>query len=366
MEMTTNLKKTALNEMMKSAGGKMVDFYGWQLPVQFAGILAEHKSIREHCGIFDVSHMGNVFIKGKDAHKFVQTVNSNNIKAEPGKGVYSHVLNEKGGAVDDVIVFCINENEFYLVVNATTTEKDFNWFKENSKGFDVEITNKSADYQMIALQGPKAPKLMDELCPDAGNLARFGILQAKLAGFDTIITRTGYTGEDGFEIAADAKAIIEIYNLLMQKGEKYNIAPCGLGARDTLRLEAGYLLYGQDTDDNHTPYEAGYGWVVKLKKETDFIGKSALIKQKEEGIKTRLTGFKLLERGVPRNGCEIHQNGKCIGALTSATYSPVVKAGIGVGYVPVSVKEGDEVEILIHSRPVKAQVVKTPFYQNKV
>ncbi|HUT85460.1 MAG TPA: glycine cleavage system aminomethyltransferase GcvT [Elusimicrobiales bacterium] len=366
METATTPKKTALNQLMKDLNGKMVDFHGWELPIQFGGIISEHKAVRNSCGLFDVSHMGNIFVEGKDAHKFVQTINSNDVKPIKGRGVYSHVLNEHGGAVDDVIAFCINEHKFYLVVNATTTQKDYKWFTDKGKNFDVTITNKSDYYQMIALQGPKSAPLMEEICPDAVKLARFHLLETKINDFDVIITRTGYTGEDGFEIAASAEAITVIFKTLLEKGKKFDIIPCGLGARDTLRLEAGYLLYGQDTDDNHTPYEAGYGWVVKLKKDVDFVGKPALLKQKEDGIKIKLTGFELIDKGVARNGCEICKDAVKIGTLTSATFSPSLGKSIGVGYVPSDLKEDETVEIMVHSRSFKAKATKVPFYKNKV
>jgi aminomethyltransferase len=363
---TINLKKTALNRIMADLGGKMVNFYGWYLPLQFGGILSEHKSVRNTCGIFDVSHMGNIFIEGRDAYKFVQSVNSNDVKPIEGRGVYSHMPNDRGGIVDDVIAFCVNRHRFYMVVNAATIQKDFDWLDKNSKAFDVKITNASGDYQMIALQGPKSPALMREFCPNALKLARFHLIETKLFDLDCVVTRTGYTGEDGFEIAGPAKAIVAVFKALMEKGEKYGITPCGLGARDTLRLEAGYLLYGQDIDETRTPYEAGYGWVVKLNKEIDFIGKSALIKQKEHGTQTRLTGFILTERAIARSGCEINKDDKIIGQLTSATFSPTLGKSIGMGYVPCDLKEGEEVTLTVHSRQFKAMVSKIPFYKNRV
>lgn len=363
---SSDLKKTALNRVMLELGGKMTSFFGWELPTHFGGILNEHKSVRNSCGVFDVSHMGNIFVEGRDAYKLVQMLNSNDVKPIEGRGVYSHLTNEQGGVIDDVIAFCINAHKFYIVVNCATTSKDYEWFCRNAKGLNVKITNASEDYQMIALQGPKSLALIEEICLDALKLARFHLLETKLAGSDCIITRTGYTGEDGFEIAGSPKAIIEIFALLMDKGKKYGIAPCGLGARDTLRLEAGYLLYGQDIDETHTPYEAGYGWVVKLNKDIDFIGKSALIKQKERGLETRLTGFVLTERAIARSGYEINKGGKVLGRFTSATFSPTLKKSIGVGYVPANISEGDEVTVTVHLRQFKAVVSTVPFYENRV
>lgn len=359
-------RKTPLHDTMVAQGGKIVDFHGWALPVQFSGILQEHKAVRTACGIFDVSHMGQVFVTGKDAFRFLQHVNANNIKDIPGKGVYSHVLNERAGLVDDIIAFCLAPEKFYVVVNAATTQKDADWFVSHSKGFDVKIENASDRYGMIALQGPKSLGLMEKLCPKALELGRFCILETKIFGVDAFITRTGYTGEDGFEVATSNENIIKVWNYFIENGKDAGIVPCGLGARDTLRLEAGYLLYGQDVDDDHTTYEANYGWVVKLKKE-EFIGKEILVKQKAEGIKRKLTGFVMVQPGVPRNGCAIYRGGVKIGELVSATFSPNMGKGIGVGYVtPADLPVGEPVEIEIHSRRVGAKVAKVPFYENKV
>ncbi|MCX5783180.1 MAG: glycine cleavage system aminomethyltransferase GcvT, partial [Elusimicrobia bacterium] len=252
MSATQTIRKTPLYDSMVKAGGKIVDFHGWALPIQFAGILQEHKAVRTACGIFDVSHMGQVFVTGPDAHKLLQLVNANDIKDIPSKGEYSHVLNPKGGLVDDVIPFCLSKERFLVVVNATTSVKDFEWVKSQSKGLNVKVENASDRYGMIALQGPTSLDMMNVLCPDALKLPRFCILETKLFGQPAFITRTGYTGEDGFEVMAEGKNIIPVWDFFIKKGA----VPCGLGSRDTLRLEAGYLLYGQDVDDDHTTYEA--------------------------------------------------------------------------------------------------------------
>jgi glycine cleavage system T protein (aminomethyltransferase) len=363
MTNTQTLKQTPLYNAMLALGGKMVNFHGWQLPVQFKGIMDEHKAVRSACGIFDVSHMGQVFVNGKDAYKFVSYINSNNIKNVVGAGVYSHVLNEKGGIVDDVIAFCLSQERFLVIVNSATTEKDFAWFQKNSKGFDVKLENKSENYGMFALQGPKSLDVMKEICLKALELPRFGILETSILGEDVFVSRTGYTGEDGFEVIADKSVIEKIWNAFV-KNPNHTVTPCGLGARDTLRLEAGYLLYGQDANDDTTSYQAGYGWVVKMKKE-NFIGKAALL-EKGKIHKTQLKGIKLLERGVPRPDLKVIKDGQEIGHLTSATFSPTFSCGIAMGYVPTELKEGDEVFVRIHNKDVKAQICKTPFYQNKV
>lgn len=363
---STTLMRTPLFDALVKVGGRMVDFHGWEMPVQFSGIIAEHKAVRNACGVFDVSHMGQVFVTGPEAYAFVQYVNCNNIKNEPGHGVYSHVLLDNGGIIDDAISFCITPEKFLIVVNAATLTKDFAWFTKQARSFEVTLENASDRFGMLAVQGPKAPALVGEFFPEALSLPRFGIMEAQYQGEYTVITRTGYTGEDGFEIATSPTAINAFFAELMKRGEPYGLLPCGLGSRDTLRLEAGYLLYGSDADEDHTPYETGYGWVFKAKKG-DFIGREAVLKRKEAGLREKLTGFKMIGRGVPRHGCEIFKDGKKIGALNSATFSPNMNAGIGVGYVTeVNLVPGDKVEIEIHGAKVPAEVVKTPFYDNKV
>ena len=355
------LKRTPLYEQMVKQGGKMVDFHGWELPVQFGGIIEEHKAVRTGCGMFDVSHMGQILVDGPQAHAFLQHVNANDIKEIAGRGVYSHVLNENGGLIDDVIAFCRDKDRFLVVVNSATTDKDFAWFKKQSAGFDVKLDNISDEYAMLAVQGPKAIEVLATIFPGIKDVARFGIMETEWRDRHVFVTRTGYTGEDGAEVMLHPAVSGALWDELLAKGVK----PCGLGSRDVLRLEAGYLLYGQDVDDEHTSYEASYGWVVKLKKG-DFIGKPRLEAQKLAGIKRKLTGFVLAQGGVPRPGCDIYRNGEKIGQLTSATFSPCVGKGIGVGYVPTDLKEGDPVELEIHARKVPAKVSRVPFYDNKV
>ncbi|MBI4655868.1 MAG: glycine cleavage system protein T [Elusimicrobia bacterium] len=334
MDNTQTLKKTALNGTLKKLGGKMVDFFGWELPIQFEGIIKEHTAVRNSAGIFDVSHMGQIFIRGANAFKLLQKTNSNDLKkAIIGKGVYSHLLNEKAGVVDDVIAM------------------------------NLDVQNKSPEYSMLALQGPKAPDMMKVFAPEAEKLPRFGIIEKKLFNADSFINRTGYTGEDGFEITAPHGAINAIWENLMEIAKDIPLTPCGLGARDTLRLEAGYLLYGQDIDDNHTTLEANYGWAVCFDKG-EFIGRNALLKQKQNGIERRLTGIALAGPGVPRRGCKVFKDGRQIGELASATYSPTLKRGIGTGYLSEpKLKPGEELEVEIHSKMLKAAVHQVPFYK---
>ncbi len=357
-------KRTPLYDVCAASGGKMVDFHGWELAMQFGGILSEHKAVRDACGIFDVSHMGQIFINGSDAFHLIQKTNSNDFRrAVKGKGLYSHLLNERAGLVDDIIGFCIAADRYLVIVNAATTEKDYKWFKKQAEGMRVSVDNASEFYGMLAFQGPKASLVMKDIAPEAATLPRFGIAVKKLFGQDCFITRTGYTGEDGFEVTAPSAVTAMIWNDIVERSRPHGIAPCGLGARDTLRLEAGYLLYGQDVDDEHSSLEANYSWVVKFDKG-DFIGKNVLLKQKKEGLRRRLTGIVLEQAGVPRPGCAVYgRDGGRLGVLCSATYSPTLAKGIGVGYMtPAELKEGEPVEVEIHSRRVPAKISKVPFY----
>ena len=360
------LKRTPLFDRLVQAGGRMVDFHGWEMPVQFAGILAEHRAVRTACGVFDVSHMGQIFISGPDAHRFVEHVNCNRMAAEPGRGTYAHILAEDGGVLDDAITFCLGPERFLAVVNAATAARDFAWFQRRSEGFDVALDDASERTAMLAVQGPNAPALVGELFPQAPALPRFGIAELPFGGETAFVMRTGYTGEDGFEIAALPEEILALWTELMLRGGRHGLLPCGLGCRDTLRLEAGYLLYGQDADETRTPYEANCGWVVKLQKG-DFIGREALLRRKEAGFKEKLTGVRLLARGVPRPGCAVWLGSRKIGELTSATFAPSLGAGIGVGYlVPEAWEPGVRVEVEIHGNKVEAATVKGPFRKNSV
>ena len=356
----TELKKTPLAPRCEAAGGKMVDFHGWLLPVQFAGILAEHKAVRESAGMFDVSHMGQIFVEGKDAWSFLQFVSCNNIKNGPAEGTYFHILTEKGTIIDDAIAFCLSPEQFLVVVNAACVQTDFEWFTKQAENFEVTVRNESDRWGMLAIQGPQAVEIVNCLVPGVADLPRFHISPLTMFDKEGYVTRTGYTGEDGVEIMLPNDTIGLLWDELL----KHGVTPCGLGARDVLRLEAGYLLNGEDADQTRTPYEANCGWVVKLTKEK-FIGKEALAAQKAAGLKERLTGFVLTTPGVPRAGCKVFAGGAEKGVLTSGTFSPLFK-GIAVGYLSTDIAVGSEVEIEIHGRRAKAQVVKPPFYKNRV
>lgn len=365
MTIATAPRRTALYESHRLLGGKLVDFHGWELPVQFESILREHEATRHRCGLFDVSHMGQILVGGPDALDFLQKVNANDVsKIGPGRALYSHLPNEQGGVVDDVIISCLAKGRYLVVVNAATADKDFAWFQRHSRGLRVELENKSSFYGMVAVQGPKAAEVMALVAPQATALPRFGALELTLHDHPSFITRTGYTGEDGFEFIVPNEIVVRVWEDLLAKGRSLGAQPCGLGARDTLRLEAGYLLYGQDVDDEHSSYEANYGWVVKLGKG-DFIGRDALARQKKDGVKRRLTGVRLLERGVPRPGAELLVEDRSAGALCSATFSPTLSSGIGVGYLGgADLAPGSKIAVVLHGREVPAQVVKVPFYRS--
>jgi aminomethyltransferase len=364
MTSTTQLRRTPLHALQKAAGGRMVDFHGWELPVQFSGILAEHHAVRKACGIFDVSHMGQVSVQGPGALAFLQKVNANDAsRLKVGDALYSHLLNERGGLVDDVIFSRLGPDRYFIVVNASTADKDFAWLKSQAPGEGVSLENLSDFYGMVAVQGPLAGKILSGVAPSACALKRFGALEAEIFGRPTVITRTGYTGEDGFEVIAPNETISRFWETLLARGASFGMLPCGLGCRDTLRLEAGYLLYGSDVDDDHTPLEANYGWVVKFSKG-DFIGKAALERQKREGLRRKLLGVRLSERGVPRPGAAVTLDGERLGVLTSATFSPTLQTGIGMGYLDrPDLAAGTPVRVELNGRAFSAEISPIPFYK---
>lgn len=364
MSATTEIRRTALYDHHKALGARLVDFHGWELPIQYESILKEHAAVRNLCGIFDVSHMGQIWAGGPGALPFLQKTNTNDIsRIGPGKAIYSHLPNERGGVVDDVIISCLAKDRYLIVVNAATREKDFSWLKKQSAGFDVELADRSDYYGMIAVQGPRASEIIGRDFPSAPSLPRFGAMEVSVFDQPSVITRTGYTGEDGFEFIVPNEIISRLWDNLLTKGRSLGVVACGLGARDTLRLEAGYLLYGQDIDDDHSSLEAGYDWVVKFEKG-DFIGRPILWKQKQEGVKRRLTGVRLVEPGVPRPGASVLVEGRRAGQLCSATFSPTLQAGIGAGYLDrTDLKPATPAAVERAGRALAAEVVEMPFYR---
>jgi len=359
------MKQTRFNKIHHTLGAKMVEFAGYEMPVQYSSIISEHKAVRNSVGVFDVSHMGEIFISGEKALNFVQLITVNDAsKLNPGKVQYSAMCYADGGIVDDLLVYKITDDNFMLVVNAANIEKDFNWMVENNE-YSVEIKNRSNDYSLLAVQGPNSKNTIQKLADDELNLEYYHFTQTRLADVDMIISRTGYTGELGYELyfTGDESDAEKVWNKIFEAGKKYDVQPVGLAARDSLRLEMGFCLYGNDIDLTTNPIEAGLGWITKLKKNK-FIGQDAIKKVKEEGIKRRLVAIISYERIFPRKGYEIFSDGKKIGSLTSGTVSPVLEKAIALGYIDVEYKSvGTKVNIIIRNKKVPAEIVKLPFIE---
>jgi aminomethyltransferase len=367
---SSELKRTPITERHEELGAKMVDFSGWYMPISYKGIIEEHHTVRNKVGVFDLGHMGQLDVSGPDAEAFLQYVASNDVtKLEPGKAQYALLLYPHGGVVDDIIIYRRpDDSGYFIVLNAANTPKDIDWFNEQSKNrsdFDVNLDHTSDRTGMIAIQGPNAEAVMQKIShEDLSSLENFASLYANVAGAKCMVGRTGYTGEDGFEVYSPIDAILPIWDALFEAGEDLGIQPIGLGARDTLRLEAKMALYGQEISEDITPLEARLGWAVKFDKG-EFIGREALSKQKEEGLNRRLVGFKLVERGgTPRTHYEVQVDGKTVGEVTSGTRSPTLGETIGLalidaGYAGV----GKPLDIMVRNKAVRAEQVRTPFYK---
>lgn len=357
------MKATAFNQIHKDLGAKMVPFAGYEMPVQYSGVNHEHMVVREAVGVFDVSHMGQFFAEGERVEELLQYITSNDVtKVAIGQAQYTTMPNDKGGIVDDLIIYKISNEKWMLVVNAANIEKDWNWINKQNK-WDVKLENSSDEMSLLAIQGPKAVEAMQSLTDvDLAEIPFYHFKIGTFAGVDNvIISATGYTGSGGFEIYFDNKDAKQIWNKVMEAGVGFGIEPCGLAARDTLRLEKGYCLYGNDINDETSPLEAGLGWITKL--DTDFIGKDLIVKQKAEGLKKKLVAFKMVEKGIPRHDYKIvDEYENTIGVVTSGTQSPILKEGIGLGYVATDFsKPGNIIYIQIRDKNVKAEVVKLPF-----
>ena len=354
--------RTPLYEAHLALGARMVEFAGFEMPVQYAGVLEEHAAVRERAGIFDVSHMGEVTIDGPRALEIAQRLVTNDLsRCADGQAQYNALCNDAGGVIDDIIVYRFSASRLFICVNASGREKDFEWMKAH-EGPGAELRQRSDEWAQIAIQGPAAPALVDSLCqPRVIDLGYYHFRQATVAGVQgCIVARTGYTGEDGFEVFVPPEGARKLWETLIEKGA----TPCGLGARDSLRLEVAYRLYGNDMDEEHTPLEAGLGFIVKLDKPGGFVGSQALIRQKQEGLKRKLAGFKLTGKGIARHGYPALEKGARVGEVTSGTMSPVLKEPIGLAYLPVGLaKEGSTFEVEIRGKPVPARVVKTPFVE---
>jgi aminomethyltransferase len=357
------MKNTALTDIHIREGAKMVPFAGYNMPVQYVGINAEHDTVRKAVGVFDVSHMGEFILKGDKALDLIQQVTSNDAsKLYDGKVQYSCLPNDKGGIVDDLLVYRIDEKTYMLVVNASNIEKDWNWISQFNT-YGVEMKDISDRTSLLAIQGPKATEALQSLTEiDLGSMEYYTFVKGKFAGIDNVVvSATGYTGAGGFEIYFDNEHAEEIWNAVFKAGEPFGIKPIGLGARDTLRLEMGFCLYGNDIDDTTSPLEAGLGWITKFTKP--FTNSEALKQQKEQGIAKKLVGIEMIDRGIPRHDYEIvDTEGNTIGRVTSGTQSPSLQKAIGMGYVNKEfAKEGTEIYIKIRDNKIKAQVAKVPF-----
>jgi aminomethyltransferase len=362
------MKHTAFTKIHESIGGKMVPFAGYYMPVQYEGVSAEHETVRNGVGVFDVSHMGEFWVKGPQALNFVQWVTSNDAsKLVDGKVQYSCFPIEKGGIVDDLLVYRIDETTYLLVVNAANIDKDWDWVNKQNK-FGATLYNASDEISQLAIQGPLALKAMQKLTDTPIlDMEYYTFKKVTFAGIkDVILSTTGYTGSGGCEIYFANEDAEHIWKAVFEAGAEFGIKPIGLGARDTLRLEMGFCLYGNDIDDTTSPIEAGLGWITKFTDEKEFINKAELLRQKKDGIQRKLVGFELIDKGIPRHGYDIvDASGKKIGVVTSGTMGPSVKKAIGMGYVPTELsKEGSEIFISIRDKVLKAKVVKFPFYKH--
>jgi aminomethyltransferase len=360
----TLLRTTPLNAVHRKLGAKMVDFGGWDMPVQYSSLIEEHHAVRQRVGVFDVSHMGEIEVRGPEALKLVDFVATNAAsKLKIGQAHYSGLLYEHGGFVDDILVHKVADDHFFLCVNASNQDKDYEHIAAHNK-FDCSVENAGARYAQIAVQGPRALETLQKLTKVAlAPIKYYWFTDGQVGGTPARIARTGYTGEDGFEIYVAPSEAAHIWNAILAAGEEFGIKPAGLGARNTLRLEAKMALYGHEIDATITPWEADLAWIVKLDKG-DFLGRDALVKQKEKGITRRLIGFEMRGRGIGRDGYEVHIDGAPAGWVTSGGPAPTLNKNIGLCYLPVNQSEpGRAIHVMVRNQPVEAVTVPTPFYK---
>ncbi len=360
------MKTTAFNKIHKSLGGKMVEFAGYEMPIEYKGIKAEHMCVRESVGVFDVSHMGEFWVKGPKAIDLVSRITSNDPRLlSPGQAQYSCFPNGKGGIVDDLLVYCYEPEKYMLVVNAANIDKDWAWVVKQNEEVGAEVENACDDICQLAIQGPKATVVLQKLTDvNLAEVKFYTFTTDKFAGVDdVIISATGYTGAGGFELYFRNDVAEQIWNAIFEAGEEFGIQPIGLAARDTLRLEMGYCLYGNDIDDTTSPLEAGLGWITKFNNGRQFIDRDFLTMQKNEGVTRRLRGFILSERGIPRSGYELaNAEGEVIGKVTSGTMSPILSKGIGMGYIAKEYSAfGTQIFVKIRNKIIPAEIVKIPF-----
>ncbi len=364
---STSLKRTPLYERHLALGARLVEFSGWEMPVQYSSILDEHRAVRTRAGLFDVSHMGEFKIEGPDSLAFLQYLVPNDVShLAIHQALYTQLCLPNGGTIDDLIIYYLAENHYMMVVNAGNIDKDFAWVEQQAKIFDVQVFNQSDTTALLALQGPEAQAILQPLADvDLSTIRYYHCEPGVVDGINCIISRTGYTGEDGFELYCAPVDVVTLWNDLLAAGKERGLLPAGLGARDTLRIEAGYCLYGHELDEQTNPLEAGLGWTVKLNKG-EFIGRDALLKVKEEGPKRKLIGIEMIERGISRAGYAIYENDQQIGSLTSGAPGPALNKNIGIGYVEAShAVVGNTVQIDIRGKRTAAQIVALPFYKRK-
>lgn len=359
------LRNTPLHPVHVAAGARMVAFGGWDMPVHYTGVIDEHLAVRNRAGLFDVSHMGEAFVRGKEALPFLQHVTCNDVsRLTVGRIQYSALTTPEGTFVDDLLVYRTGESEFLLVLNAANTPKDVAWLVGHAEAFEVAVRDESAAWAQLALQGPRAAAVVADLASkEAAGIKSYTFLRCEVGGIPSIVSRTGYTGEDGFEIYAPAGAAEELWHSALAAGAPHGLVPAGLGARDTLRLEAKLALYGNDIDDTTTVLEADLAWIAKLDKE-EFLGRDALLRQREEGLSQKLVGFETEGRAVARHGHAALSDGAAVGRVTSGSFSPTLKKNIGLAYLPPGMWEpGTRFEVEIRGRREPAVVVPTPFYK---
>lgn len=361
------LKRTPLYDEHRALDARLVEFSGWEMPVQYSGILEEHRAVRTRAGLFDVSHMGEFRVEGPDALAYLQYLVPNDVsKLAIHQALYTQLCLPDAGTIDDLLIYRLSENQYMMVVNAGNIDKDFAWAEKQSRNFDIRLTNQSDSTGLLALQGPEAQNILQPLTEvDLSSIRYYHFDTGKVDGIDCIISRTGYTGEDGFELYCSSADVVKLWRDLLAAGKERGLLPAGLGARDTLRLEAGLCLYGHELDEATNPLEANLGWTIKLNKG-EFIGHDALAKIKEQGAKRKLIGIEMVERGVCRGGYAIYADGRQIGALTSGAPSPVLNKNIGMGYVETAYAvPGKPVHIDIRGKQTAAQIIALPFYKRQ-
>ena len=359
-----DLKRTALNSLHKALGAKMVGFGGWEMPVEYSGIIQEHLAVRRAAGLFDVSHMGEIEVSGPRALSLLQHINSNDAsRLKDFQAQYSALMHPKGGCVDDCVVHRLAEEHYFICVNAANTDKDFDWIIQHNP-VGAEVRNVSGEYSQLALQGPRAPEIISKVTDTAvAGLKYYWFCRSRCCGVEGLLARTGYTGEDGFEFYFPPAESEKVWSTLIEAGRPEGLVPAGLGARNTLRLEAGYPLYGHELDEETTLLEANLGWVAKLQKG-EFIGRDVLLEQRVQGLRKKLVGFEMTSQGIARDGYRVYAEGKITGVVTSGSYAPFLKRNIGMAYVSPSLAEvGREIQVEIRGKMAGARIVPLPFYK---